>query len=551
MKRRSDAELYPRSKAHCRPKNDWRGLSRNGESVCRSRCPHSVHQNIRLNWAGYAHEAQRAAAGLRALGLHPGDRVGVWATNCAEWSILQFGCAFAGVVLVNVNPANRSHELSFVLRKSRMRALFLHTQGRHSNYQSILEESRTGQTLALEHVIYLDTPQWTRFLRDPDGIIARPGPDQPANIQYTSGTTGQPKGVLLTHVNLVNNARFFAECMRVTEEDRVCVPVPMFHCFGCVIGTMTAAVSGAACIFSAATFDPLGTLEAIDTERATVIYGVPAMFIAELQHPDFGRFRLNSPRTGIMAGAPAQSKSCGGLSTRCIVARCWSSTARRRPRLASPARSSMTMWKPAAPLWMARCPRPKCRSYLPKARRCLSVSRGELLARGYMVMKGYNDEPEATAQAVDADGWLHTGDLAIMRPDGYFRITGRARDMIIRGGENVYPREIEEFLYTHPAVADAQVIGIPDERLGEIVVAWIRLKAGATAGATPNEEEIRAFCHARLAYFKVPEYIRFVDAYPMTLSGKVQKFKMREFEIATRSLEAVATQSTSASGLAF
>jgi fatty-acyl-CoA synthase len=261
----------------------------------------SRHQNIRLTWAQYAHEAQRVAAGLRGLGLRPGDRVGVWATNCAEWPIIQFGCALAGVVLVNVNPASRSHELSFVLRKSRMRALFLHAQGRHSNYTSILEQSRAGQVLALEHVIHLDSEQWEKFLRDPNGITARPDPDEPANIQYTSGTTGQPKGVLLTHVNLVNNARFFAEYMRVTEEDRACVPVPMFHCFGSVIGTMTAAVSGSACIFPAATFDPLATLEAIDAERATVIYGVPTMFIAELQHPEFARFQLTSLRTGIMA----------------------------------------------------------------------------------------------------------------------------------------------------------------------------------------------------------------------------------------------------------
>jgi len=264
----------------------------------------SRHQKTRLTWAGYAHQVQRVAAGLRALGLNPGDRVGVWATNCAEWPILQFGCALAGVVLVNVNPANRSHELSFVLRKSRMRALFLHTHGRHSNYKSILEESRAGQTLALEHVIYLDSPQWENFLRDPDGVTVNPDPDEPANIQYTSGTTGQSKGVLLTHVNLVNNARFFAEYMRLTEQDRACLPVPMFHCFGCVIGTMTAAVSGAACIFPAATFDALATLDAIEAEQATVIYGVPAMFIAELQHPEFGRFQLNSLRTGIMAGAP-------------------------------------------------------------------------------------------------------------------------------------------------------------------------------------------------------------------------------------------------------
>jgi fatty-acyl-CoA synthase len=500
----------------------------------------SRHQDIRLTWAEYAFEAQRVAAGLRALGLQPGDRVGVWATNCAEWPILQFGSALAGVVLVNVNPANRSHELSFVLRKSRMRALFLHTQGRHSNYQAILEESRAGQTLALEHVIYLDSVQWGKFLRDPDGIITRPEPDEPANIQYTSGTTGQPKGVLLTHVNLVNNARFFAEYMRVTEEDRVCVPVPMFHCFGCVIGTMTAAVSGATCIFPSATFDPVAALEAIDTERATVIYGVPAMFIAELQHPEFTRFHLNSLRTGIMAGAP-----CPIEIMRQVI-----DTMHCRHMLvvygqteASPGITSSRVDDDLE----TRCttvggalPETEVRIVSSEGETLPAGEQGELLARGYMVMKGYDGEPEATAEAVDAEGWLHTGDLAVMRPDGYFRITGRARDMIIRGGENVYPREIEEFLYTHSAIADAQVIGIPDERLGEIVVAWIRLKAGVTA----DEEEIRTFCRARLAYYKVPEHIRFVNAYPMTLSGKVQKFKMREFEIATRSLEKVAIRQT-------
>jgi fatty-acyl-CoA synthase len=500
----------------------------------------SRHQGIRLNWAEYAHEAHRVAAGLRALGLNPGDRAGVWATNCAEWPILQFGCALAGVVLVNVNPANRSYELSFVLRKSGIRALFLHAQGRHSNYRSILEESRAAKTLALEHVIYFDSPQWGEFLRDPDGITVRPDPDEPANIQYTSGTTGQPKGVLLTHVNLVNNARFFAECMRVTEKDRVCVPVPMFHCFGCVIGTMTAAVSGAACIFPSATFDPVATLEAIDTERATVIYGVPAMFIAELRHPEFGRFQLNSLRTGIMAGAPCPIEIMRQVID---MMHCRHMLVVYGQTEASPGITSSRVDDDLE----TRCttvggamPETEVRIVSSEGETLPVGEQGELLARGYMVMKGYDGEPEATAETVDAEGWLHTGDLAIMRPDGCFRITGRARDMIIRGGENVYPREIEEFLYTHSAIADAQVIGIPDERLGEIVVAWIRLKTDAAA----DEEEIRAFCRARLAYFKVPEHIRFVDAYPMTLSGKVQKFKMREFEIADRSLEAVANRQT-------
>ncbi len=500
----------------------------------------SCHQNIRLTWAEYAHEAQRVASGLRALGLRPGDRAGVWATNCAEWPILQFGCALAGVVLVNVNPANRSHELSFVLRKSRIRALFLHSQGRHSNYKSLLEECRAGQTLALEHVIYIDSAQWGEFLRDPDGIVARPDPDEPANIQYTSGTTGQPRGVLLTHVNLVNNGRFFAEYMRLTEEDRICVPVPMFHCFGCIIGTMTAAVSGAACIFPSATFDPAATLEAIDAERATVIYGVPAMFIAELQHPEFARFRLASLRTGIMAGAPCpieimrrvvDSMHCRHMLV--VYGQTEASPGITSSRVDDDLETRCTTV--GSPL-----PETEVKIISSEGDTLPVGEQGELLARGYMVMKGYDGEPEATAQAIDAEGWLHTGDLAVMRPDGYFRMTGRARDMIIRGGENIYPREIEEFLYAHDAIADAQVIGIPDDRLGEIVVAWIRLKTGATA----DEEEVRAFCRARLAYYKVPEHIRFVDAYPMTLSGKVQKFKMREFEIATRGLEKVATRQT-------
>jgi fatty-acyl-CoA synthase len=328
--------------------------------------------------------------------------------------------------------------------------------------------------------------------------------------------------------------------MRLTEEDRVCVPVPMFHCFGSVIGTMTAAVSGAACIFPAATFDPLATLEAIDTERATVIYGVPAMFIAELQHPEFGRFQLNSLRTGIMAGAPCPIE----IMRRVIdTMHCRHMLVVYGQTEASPGITSSHVEDDLE----TRCttvggalPETEVRIVSPTGETLPAGEQGELFARGYMVMKGYDDEPEATAQAVDADGWLHTGDLAMMRPDGYFKITGRARDMIIRGGENVYPREIEEFLYTHPAIADAQVVGIPDERLGEIVVAWIRLKAAQTA----TEQEIRAFCRDRLAYYKVPEHIRFVDSYPMTLSGKVQKFKMREVEITERGLETVASRKT-------
>jgi fatty-acyl-CoA synthase len=449
--------------------------------------------------------------------------------------MLQFGCALAGVVLVNINPAYRSNELSFVLKKSRIRALFLRDCDARADYLAILEESRAGQALALEHTVCFETAEWSSFLREPDGVVCRPDPEKAANIQYTSGTTGSPKGVLLTHVNLVNNARFVAEYLRLTEEDRICVPVPLFHCFGSVLGTMVSAVSGAACIFPAATFDPLATLEAIEAERATAIYGVPAMFIAELNHPEFRRFRLDSLRTGVMAGAPCPIEImkrvvCDMHCPQMLVA--YGQTESSPGITMSRAEDSVE-----TRCTTVGCPFPETEVRIACSEgETLSVGeQGELLARGYMVMKGYDGEPEATARVIDADGWLHTGDLALMRPDGYFKITGRAKDMIIRGGENISPREIEEFLHTHPSVADVQVIGIPDERLGEAVVAWVRLKPGAMA----DEEEIRGYCRGKLAYFKVPEHVRFVESYPATLSGKVQKFKMREFEIESRGLRAV------------
>ncbi|MBZ5724406.1 MAG: AMP-binding protein [Acidobacteriia bacterium] len=489
---------------------------------------------IRLTWAQYAHEAQRAAAGLRALGLAPGDRAGVWATNCLEWVLLQFGCALAGAVLVNVNPAYRSHELAFVLRQSRIKTLFLREQDRRSNYRAILEESRAGQPLALEHVIYLDSPAWTNFLREPGEPPASPDPAAPANIQYTSGTTGQPKGVLLTHLNLVNNGRFIAQYLRLGEEDRIALPVPLFHCFGSVIGTMAAAVTGAAVVLPSAIFDAGATLEAIERERCTAVYGVPAMFIAELQHAEFARFDLRSLRTGVMAGAPCpievmkrvvRDMHCPEI----VVAygQTESAPVITMSRTDDSVETRCTTVGGPLPETEVRIASPSTGATLPAG------EQGELLARGYMVMKGYDEEPAATAAAIDAEGWLHTGDLAVMRPDGYFRITGRARDMIIRGGENIYPREIEEFLYSHPKISDVQIVGLPDERLGETVLAWIRLKPGETA----DEEEIRAFCRARLAHYKVPQHIRFVDAFPMTLSGKVQKYRIRQHEIAERGLE--------------
>ncbi len=493
----------------------------------------SRHQAVRFTWEQYAWEARRTAAGLRALGLRPGDRAGLWATNCVEWVMLQFGCALAGVVLVNVNPAYRSHELSFVLKKSRMQALFLREKDQRSDYRAILEESRAGQDLDLNEVIYLDTPDWRSFLREPDGVLPPVDPDEPANIQYTSGTTGRPKGVLLTHVNLVNNGRFIGQYLRLTERDRICLPVPLFHCFGSVIGTMTGAVTGAAAIFPSASFDAAATLRAVELDRATALYGVPAMFIAELQDPALPTTDLSSLRTGVMAGAPCPIQVMKRVLTEMhcpeIVVgygQTESSPIITMSRVDDDLETRCTTVGCAVPETEVRIAAPETGETLPAGQQ------GELLARGYMVMKGYDGEPEATASAVDADGWLHTGDLAVMRPDGYFRITGRARDMIIRGGENIYPREIEEFLHTHPKISDVQVVGLPDQRMGEIVMAWVRLKPGEAAG----EDEIQDFCRERLAHFKIPRHIRFVDEFPMTLSGKVQKFKIRQFEIQARGL---------------
>lgn len=498
-------------------------------------------QGVRLTWAEYAQQATRAAAGLGSLGLRPGDRVGVWAANCVEWVLLQFGCALAGVVLVNINPASRSHELSFILKKSGLKALFLRDRDRRADYRSILEESCAGQELALKHVIYLDSSEWRSFLSEPERDTPAIEPEDAANIQYTSGTTGTPKGVVLTHINLVNNARFIGQYMRLSEEDRICIPVPLFHCFGCVIGTMTAMVTGAAVIFPSPTFNARATLEAVAQERATAIYGVPAMFIAELQECEVSRFDLTSLRTGMMAGAPCPVEVMKRVVSEIHCpemlvgyGQTESTPVITMSRVDDDVELRCTTIGCALPETEVRIASPLTGETMPVG------EQGELLARGYMVMKEYDGEPGATRKAVDPDGWLHTGDLAVMRPDGYFRITGRAKDMIIRGGENVYPREVEEFLYTHPKIADVQVVGLPDERLGETVIAWVRLKPGVSA----EEEEIQSFCRDRLAYFKIPQHIRFVDEFPMTLSGKVQKFKIREFEIEQRGLAAVSRQGT-------
>jgi fatty-acyl-CoA synthase len=464
--------------------------------------------------------------------------VGIWASNCAEWIFLQLACARTGVVLVNVNPAYRSHELSYVLRKSRMRAIFLHERDARADYRAILEESRNGDQLPLEHAIYLGQESWERMLAGgadppPCGSL----PEDVANIQYTSGTTGSPKGVLLSHRNLVNNASGISLCLAATQRDRICAPVPLYHCFGSVIASLVAMVTGATLILPSAQFDALATLEAVDRERATALYGVPTMFIAELEHPQFHRFDYTSLRTGVMAGAP-----CPIEIMRRVVneMHCQEMTIAYGQTECSPV-ITMSRVHDSLDLRVSTvgCALPNTEVKVVSTRTGETVAvgeAGELCARGYLTMKGYDGDPEATRKTVTEEGWLHTGDLAIMQPDGYFRMRGRVKETIIRGGENIYPREIEEYLYTHPKVADVYVVGLPDARLGETVCAWIRLKPGQAA----TEEEIRQFCRGRIAYFKIPHYVRFVDAFPMTVTNKVQKYLIREQEIRERGLEQAA-----------
>lgn len=498
----------------------------------------SRHQERRFTWAGLLDAADRVAHGLAKLGIGPKDRVGVWAMNCYEWVIVHMACARAGAVLVNVNPSSRSHELAYILEKSRMKVLFRRDSDARANYAEILAQVSAARNFALKHTICFGAPEWERLLSEqPKAADAPIGLDDVTNIQYTSGTTGSPKGVLLTHRNLMNNGFLIARVLRYTERDRICLAVPLAHCFGNVIGTMASLASGCAMILPNWSFEAEAALEAVEAERATAIYGVPTMFIAELRHPEFSRFDLSSLRTGVMAGAP-----CPIEVMKQIVRdmHCPEMTIAY----------GLTETSPVLTMSDVDDEIERRVSTVGQALPCTELKivavesgetvergvQGEICARGYMLMQGYDGEPEATARAVDAEGWFRSGDLGEMREDGYVKVTGRAKDMIIRGGENIYPREIEEFLYTHPKIAEIQVTGLPNERLGEIVLAWIRLKPGETCTA----EEIRDFCKDRIAHFKIPESIRFVDSFPTTLSGKIQKYRIREIEIREQGLEGVA-----------
>jgi fatty-acyl-CoA synthase len=501
----------------------------------------SCHQGRRFTWAELSEQADRVAHGLWALGIRKGDRVGLWSTNCIEWLMMHMGTARAGAALVNVNPAYRSHELQYTLTRSRMKVLFLWSHDKRADYAEILGRARHGLNIELRHTVFFDSPEWPALLDAPGELPDRVDVSDVANIQYTSGTTGLPKGVMLTHHNIVNNGQFLAQGFHYTERDRICAPVPLFHCYGCVIGTMTALNTGAALVFPDWTFNARATLGAVHNERCTSVYGVPAMYVAELALPDFADFNLTSLRTGMMSGAPCPIELMKRVLNEMHIGELVIAYGQTE---SSPV---VTMSDAADPIDIRvntvgrAMPQTEIKIVSTTSGDTVPVGvQGEICTRGYVVMKGYDAEPEATALAVDQDGWLHTGDLGVMHEDGCIHLTGRSRDIIIRGGENIYPREIEEFLYTHPKISEVQVVGIPNERLGEIVVAWVRLAPKQTA----TEEEIRAFCREQIAYFKIPEHIRFVTDFPATLSGKIQKYKMREFEIEARGLESIAAART-------
>jgi fatty-acyl-CoA synthase len=486
------------------------------------------------------------ARGLIAAGLATGDRVGIWAPNCSEWVQLQFATAKAGIILVNINPAYRSHELAFVLRQSGVRVLVSAERFKTSDYRGMVQEV-SPDLPDLREVIYLGSAAWDALFTagqagagPDDELPAREASlafDDPINIQYTSGTTGFPKGATLSHHNILNNGFFIGEGCRYSEHDRVCIPVPFYHCFGMVLGNLACTTHGACIVIPAPGFDPAQTLSAVQAERCTSLYGVPTMFIAELALPDFASYDLSTLRTGIMAGSPCpvevmkrvvsemhmtEVTICYGMTETSPVSCQTTATDEMDRRVSTVGRVH---------------PHVEVKIIDPEAGRVLPRGEpGELCTRGYSVMLGYWDEPERTAEAIDAARWMHTGDLAEMDQAGYLNIVGRIKDMVIRGGENIYPREVEEFLYAHPAIEDVQVIGVPDLKYGEELCAWIRLRPGQELSA----EQIREYCQGKIAHYKVPRYIRFSGDFPMTITGKVQKFKMREVSIVELDLEAAA-----------
>jgi fatty-acyl-CoA synthase len=506
------------------------------------------HQGIKWSWAELAEHVDALAAGLIAIGLQPGDRIGIWSPNNAEWVITQFATAKAGLILVNINPAYRLSEVEYALNKVGCKALITATQFKTSDYIGMINtlapelaishpgELHSARLPALRTIIQIGGDASGTFAFEKVAHHGRDihvkrlkelGPllqfDDPINIQFTSGTTGQPKGATLTHHNILNNGYFIGEVLNYTERDAVCVPVPMYHCFGMVIGVLACVTHGSAIVFPSEGFDPLSTLQAVSEYRCTSLYGVPTMFIAELDHPEFKSFDLTSLRTGVMAGAPCPIE----VMRRAIrdmhlteMTICYGMT--ETSPVSTQTHIGDTIEQQVGSVGRAH-PHVEIKIIDADGRIVPRGVKGEFCTRGYSVMQGYWADSEKTDEAIDDAGWMRTGDLATMDDDGYCAIVGRIKDMVIRGGENVYPREIEEFLYGHPAILDVQVFGVPDQRFGEELCAWIKLRSGEVL----TEDAVKAYCKDQIAHYKVPRYIRFVEEFPMTVTGKMQKFLMR------------------------
>ncbi len=524
-------------------------------------------QQIRYTYSDLRDQVDRCARGLMALGILKGDRVGIWAPNRAEWAITQFATAKIGAILVNINPSYRLHELEYALNQSGCSTLVMAPQFRTADYTAMLlalcpelQRSAPGQLDAhaapgLRHVIRLGDERapgmwvWGEVLERsrevPAEDLARRQSEQefddPINIQYTSGTTGNPKGATLSHHNILNNGYFVARLQGFSERDRLCVPVPLYHCFGMVMGNLGCVTRGATMIYPAESFEPGAVLETVQEERCTALYGVPTMFIAELAYPEFDRFDLSSLRTGVMAGSPCPVEVMRQVISRMNMREveiCYGMTETSpvsfQTHLDDPFEKRVSTVGQIHPHVEVKIVDATTGAVVPAG------VPGELLTRGYSVMLGYWNNEDATRKAIDQARWMHTGDLATMDDDGFVNIVGRLKDMVIRGGENVYPREVEEFLYTHPKISDVQVFGVPDARYGEQLVAWIRLKAGETA----TQEELQDFCRGQIATFKIPVYWKFVDSFPMTVTGKVQKYIMRQQAVEELGLQSAANVQT-------
>ena len=500
----------------------------------------SMEQGLRFTYSQFSDEVDRVARGLMAMGVAHGDRVGIWSPNYTEWVLVQYATARIGAVLVTINPAYRTTELEYVLNQSGVSVLVAVEAFTASDYRSMVEE--VWDRVPTSAVVYLHTADWVDLLSAGESVSAERleqrtselAPDDAINIQYTSGTTGFPKGATLSHRNILNNGFFIGEACRYTAADRVCIPVPFYHCFGMVLGNLACTTHGAAMVIPAAGFSAAATLRACAQERCTSLYGVPTMFIAELGEPDLADYDLSSLRTGIMAGSPCPIEVMRQVVEHMNMSEVTiaygmteTSPVSTQTSAEDPLEKRVTTVGRVHPHVEIRIVDPDTAQTVPRG------TSGEFLTRGYSVMLGYWNDPERTAEAIDADGWMHTGDLAVMDHEGYVNIVGRIKDMIIRGGENVYPREVEEFLYTHPDIVEVQVIGVPDVRYGEQVMAWVQLREGSAATA----ENITEFCRGIIAHYKVPRYIKFTDTFPMTITGKIQKYVMREQSIEELSLE--------------